>query len=156
MQRLAHLSERHPVSQALAVKRMRSVLLSQQINVYEAQDGEEATATLAAIGWQLAMGTQTVALVKPLDEQRLRRLHMVLRTLQHVCLDGYAWQSQFAALFDEALADSLDVLTTFPTHALAVVPLADHFRTLIHSHAVQPDTIHGAELYRQLPQPTAA
>lgn len=154
-QRMTDVRNRNHVAKAVAVQRMASVLRSQQINAYEAQDGDEATATLAAIGWQILMGTQTIALVQPIDEQRLRRMHSALRTLQQVCLDGYTWQAQFAPLFDQALGDSLDVLTTYPTYAAAVIPLADHFRELIETHQVQPDTIHGAELYQQLAQAAA-
>lgn len=150
------IDQRNPVAVALAKHRMAQVLRDQRIAVHLMADGEDATTTLAAIGWALAMGAQTAAAVLPLESPLLRRLHGNLRTVHRMCLQGYRWDSSQALALDAAMGEAHEVMLHHPQQAQAVTPLANHLADLIHAHRVQPDTIVGAELYQQPAQEATA
>lgn len=143
------IEHRNPVAVALAKQRMAAALRDAQIEVLLAAHGEDATVTLAAIGWQIGLAAQVAVNVYPLDDLRVRRLHGALRTVHQLCIAGYRWDAAHALALDQALAEAHAVLLAHPVHGQAAVPYANHFAGLIKAHRVQPDTIVGAELYHQ-------
>lgn len=85
-----------------AARHFADQLLTTRLCLLSADDGEDATELLSRLA--VVIGTPCEAGARlGLKTPWVRQLHGALRTIQTMCLDGYAWQSQYALALDRAI-----------------------------------------------------
>jgi len=67
-----------------------------KIKMLMADDGEDATETLAVLATVIGAPAQAGAAAGMYNQPWVRQLHGALRSIQDMCMHGYTWQSRYA------------------------------------------------------------
>lgn len=100
----------NPVARAVRIHQVDTEYKDQtmvsRVDMFMRADGVDATDLLAAVAVVVGSVCQLAAALDMYDTHpQVRMLHGALRTIQQMCLDGYAWHRAYAP----ALCNALDV-----------------------------------------------
>lgn len=118
------------------------------LHLYHQTPGTLATEYLARLGWLISLAAEVELQANGLTTE-LRRLHGGARQIQQWCLDGYTWPDIDVRGLDELIQLATQKIKEHPAHAIKFMPGANDFEAAIAQRKVTPESISGAEIYKE-------
>lgn len=137
----------NPVAKSIAVRKIQQHLRGIQTLAYLMQDGEDAADELAHMAWILGLGAEVAFSID--DEAQARPLHIALRTVHGLALDGYRWRASVAPLVDVQLGVAERLINRHADIAWTMLGGAEWLAHRITTRTTRHDDVAGAELYAQ-------